>query len=76
MPANRTTSTTGDPARSVNRALAALREAAEHLEEARAASEQPNLSVAAALSHVAASRAALTSREVNVDRSASDQRAA
>lgn len=76
MPANRTTSTAGDPTRSVNRALAALREAAEHLEEAQAASEQPNLSVAAALSHVAASRAALTSREVGIDHSSSDQKAA
>ena len=41
------------------RALAALREAAEHLDDAKAASERPNLSVASALSHVAQARAVL-----------------
>ena len=76
MPSTRTAPAGNDPARSINRALAALREAAEHLEEAAAAGDRPNLNVSSALSHVAASRAALTSSMVGADRGASKQKAA
>ena len=76
MPTNQTTSAAGDPARSITRALAALREASEHLEQAAAASERPNLNVASALSHVAASRAVLRSNGAAADHGGADQRAA
>ena len=48
-----------DPSRHLKRARAALREAAEHLNDAAAASEHPSMSVASALSHVAAARGAI-----------------
>lgn len=76
MPSNMTAPTGHDPVRSINRALAALREAAEHLEEAAAAAGRSNLDVAAALSHVAASRAALRPQVVSADSGASEQKAA
>lgn len=47
------------PARHLNHALAALREAAECLEEASATGEPADVNVASALSHVAAARIAL-----------------
>lgn len=47
------------PARHLNHALAALREAAECLEEASAAGGPADANVASALSHVAAARTAL-----------------
>ena len=45
--------------RPVNLALAALREAAECLEEAIPAGDRPDADIASALSHVAAARTAL-----------------
>lgn len=48
-----------DASRHLNRARAALREAAEHLEDAAAASEHPSVTVASALSHVGAARRAI-----------------
>ncbi len=48
-----------DASRHLNRAGAGLREAAEHLENAAAASGYPSLSVVSALAHVGAARKAI-----------------
>ena len=59
MTDSRDTAASVDPSRHLNRALAALREAAEHLDGAAAASEHPSFGLASAISHVSAARKAI-----------------
>lgn len=59
MAEDRDTAAGIDASRHLNRARAALREAAEHLEDAAAAGRHASLGVASALSHVGAARRAI-----------------
>jgi hypothetical protein len=59
MTEDRNMAANADPSRHLNRARAALREAAEHLEDAAAASEHPSVTIASAISHVGSARKAI-----------------
>lgn len=59
MPRDETTTAGAQAGRHMHRALAALREAAESLEEVAAAEEARSVAVAKATTHVAAARAVL-----------------
>lgn len=65
-----------DPDRHVIHALAALREAVEHLEAAAAAEDHPTVRVASALSHVTAARGFLRAQGVAKNLGTSDRHAA
>lgn len=76
MSTYRTTPAGSDSDRHLMRALAALREAAECLDEAAAAEEHPSVRVASALSHVSAARTALRPHGLGEDTRATEQDAA
>ena len=76
MSSYRNTPAGADPARAVIHALAALREAAERLDDATAAGERPSLAVASAVAHVAAARTALKAQGVGAGHGEAERDAA